>query len=211
MRIRDKAICVASILGAILMIVWLSGCKDTEAPEVVTVEDVTEATVLEAPAPEIYAEPEVRYTNSGLKISHAGFVYTDEIPMSNGYQMVMQQACRMYGVDYALALAVAEVESDFDPEAWSGWAFGIMQVSPVNYDWIMEETGLDASDKVYNVAAGVYMLGDLLERYDTVTQALMCYNHGEAGARQLWAEGVWQTEYTQKVLEAAGRWEDVVT
>lgn len=149
-------------------------------------------------------------TKSGsLIVCENGNVYTDEIPMSYGYQAVMQDACRKYNVPYALALGMAEVESGFDFDAWSGWAWGIMQINPINYD-SLRERGIDPETKSGNITAGVYMIGALMDYYGDPHKALIAYNCGEAGARELWAEGYENSQYSRDVTAAAKRWQDII-
>lgn len=151
---------------------------------------------------------EIAEQDMGLKKTPSGNVYTDKVPMSDGYQCAMQDACRLYDVPYSLALGMAEIESHFDFEADSGLAWGIMQINPINYDWLLEE-GIDATTYTGNIEAGVYMIGQLLEKYD-VHKALMAYNCGEYGASRLWDEGYHSSQYSRDVVAAAERWEEVI-
>lgn len=57
--------------------------------------------------------------------------YSDEVPMTYDLQDIMRTACEQYGCPYALALAVAEVESGFDLDAvGAAGEVGIMQLNP---------------------------------------------------------------------------------
>lgn len=139
----------------------------------------------------------------------SGNVYMDAVPISNGYQCVMQDACKRYGVDYALVLGMAEVESHFDFDANSGYAQGLMQIAPVNYDRL-RSIGIDPETKSGNIQAGVYMISDLLNRYGDEHKALMAYNCGETYAAELWDDGYTSTKYSRDVMAAAERWADVI-
>ena len=161
---------------------------------------------VEMELPESYIEPEE--PEPGPEKTISGNIYTDDVPMSYGYQCAMQDACRMYDVPYSLALGMAEVESHFDFEADSGCAWGIMQINPINYDWLLDE-GIDATTYSGNIRAGVYMIGQLLQKYDT-HKALMAYNCGEYGASQLWDEGYHSSQYSRDVVAAADRWKEVI-
>lgn len=156
--------------------------------------------------PELSPEP----AESFLKVTPSGNVYSDEVPMSYGYQCAMQDACRRYGVNYTIALGIAEVESRFDFEADSGLAWGIMQIAPVNYEWLLEN-GIDATTYSGNIEAGVFMFRQLKDKYGDTHLALMAYNCGEAGAAELWEQGYTQSGYSRDVMDAAGRWAFVVT
>lgn len=84
--------------------------------------------------------------------------YISEIPLSEELQTVMQNACLEYDVPYALALAVCEAESSFQPDADSGTCWGLMQINPVNFNWLRNE-GIEPTTYAGNITAGVYMLG----------------------------------------------------
>ena len=169
------------------------------APPKVTERDYpVEPVSISAPAPERAVQT----------VIGKSYIYSDEIPMSYGQQLAMQMACEDYGVPYALALGIAETESGFDFDAWSGWAYGLMQISPVNYGWLRAE-GIEPEDRIGNIKAGCRIIGELLERYDA-HKALMAYNMGEYGAAELWAQGVTESEYSRKVVEAMAKWEEVL-
>lgn len=131
-------------------------------------------------------------------------VYVDEIPLSNGWQCFIQDTCRRFGVPYELMLGVLEIESGFDFEADSGWAYGICQIGYINEDWLAEE-GIDIYSNMGNIEAGCMILSDYLSRY-TEDQALMAYNQGEYGASEDWDSGIYQSEYSRAVQEAAEKW-----
>ena len=95
-------------------------------------------------------------------------------------RIVIQEAMRSRLVSPALALAVAEVESDFraDVESKAG-ARGVMQLMPRT---ARGEFGVRASDlwePRLNVQLGIAFLDDLLDRYDgRLDIALSHYNGG---------------------------------
>ncbi len=67
-------------------------------------------------------------------------IVTDGNLLDYDLQMTMQACCEKYGVPYALALAVADVESRFDPTATSGTNdYGLMQINQVNHGWLLEK------------------------------------------------------------------------
>ena len=140
---------------------------------------------------------------------------SDAVPLSYDLQDVMRTACEEYGCPYSLALAVAEVESNFDMEAVGAVGeVGVMQLNPgpENTYWInlQAETNQDPTTPAGNIACGVYLLGTHLINYEDTEKALMAYNMGPAGALQAWEDGITSTEYTEKVMEAANRWEAVL-
>lgn len=141
--------------------------------------------------------------------------FSDAIPLPYDLQDIMRTACEEYGCPYPLALAVAEVESNFDAAAVGAVGeVGIMQLNPgpQNTYWVNleAETGKDPTDTAGNIVCGVYLLGTHLANYEDAEKALMAYNMGPGGATQAWEAGTTSTGYTAKVMEAADRWAAVV-
>ena len=135
-------------------------------------------------------------------------VYSDEIPLSQGWQAYTQDTCRRYGVDYSLMLGLMETESSFRFDADSGWAVGICQIGYINEEWLAEE-GIDIYSKMGNIEAGCMILSDFLSRH-SVSEALVCYNCGEYGAQELFDDGITETEYSRTVQAAAERWAEKI-
>lgn len=141
--------------------------------------------------------------------------FSDAIPLPYDLQDIMRTACEGYGCPYPLALAVAEVESNFDAAAvGTAGEVGLMQLNPgpQNTYWanLEAETGKDPTDTAGNIVCGVYLLGTHLANYEDTEKALMAYNMGPGGATQAWKAGTTSTDYTAKVMEAADRWAAVV-
>jgi len=133
----------------------------------------------------------------------------ENVPLPFELQVTMQQACEKYGVPYALALAVAESESSFDLEADSGTCWGVMQIHPINYPRL-RENGIEPTEYEGNITAGVFLLGELLEKYADTHKALMAYNCGETGAKRLWKEGYMTTKYSVKVVTLSEKWQEII-
>ena len=135
-------------------------------------------------------------------------IYSEEVPLSNGWQCWTQDLCRRYGIDYALMLGLMETESSFRLGADSGWAFGVCQIGYINADWLADE-GVDIFTTSGNIEAACIILSDYLSRY-TTDQALMAYNQGEYGASEDWDSGIYQSDYSRAVQEAAEKWRSVL-
>jgi len=97
-------------------------------------------------------------------------------------QLVIRIEAARQGVDPALALAVASVESDFDPTAVSHvGAVGVMQLMPRTAHWLAGILGrpVDRSDPADNIAGGVAFLRFLLTATSgDVTTAVGGYYQG---------------------------------
>lgn len=102
---------------------------------------------------------------------------------------MITSAAQQYGVPASLALAVAQVESNFNPNATnvnpatsthaSTTDYGVMQINSAN----LATYGLtsDPYDVQANIDAGVQMLAGLYSQYDgDTTQVLWAYNAGPA-------------------------------
>ena len=128
-----------------------------------------------------------------------------DIPLSHELQDIADKACEKYQVPQDVLYAVMEVESGYQTDARNGECYGLMQIHTVNLPYLNEKIGTtDLSDPEQNIEAGAYLLGGYLTKY-SLTDSLMAYNLGEGGAKRLWAQGVHETGYTEKVLKATER------
>ena len=111
--------------------------------------------------------------------------------------------CQKYGVPFDLVIAMMKVESNFNEKAVSSTNdYGVMQINQVNHANLRKQLGVtDFLDFEQNVESGCYLLSDLIKRYGDTSAALMCYNNGEGGAKKLWAQGIYTTEYTRTVTK----------
>ena len=137
------------------------------------------------------------------------YILTEDVPLPFELQRAMQDACDKYGVPYALALAVAECESSFILEADNGTCWGVMQIHPINYPRL-RENGIEPTEYEGNIVAGVFMLGELLEKYSDTHKALMAYNCGETGAKRLWNQGYLTSTYSRKVVTQYEKWQQII-
>ena len=146
---------------------------------------------------ELPAEPEKVYT------------YYD-VPMEDALQEYTQDVCEEYGFDqYDIILAMIDRESDFRDWVVSGTNdYGLMQINICNHEWLAEDLGLTGMlDARQNIWAGVYIISTLYEKYDDIGLALMAYNCGERGAKNLWEQGIYSTAYSREIIAAASQLE----
>lgn len=188
-----------------IVFLWLSACHK-DKPEAETEPTVTtSATVLSTPALVLTPTPTVEPVSRTRDD-----IVSDGRLLSYEFQEVMQDLCEEYGVPYALALAIAEVETHFDPDAVSGTGdYGLMQINTCNHEWLAEK-GIDVMTHEGNIEAGIYIISQHLEKYGEPELALMAYNCGPTGAKRLWDAGTYQTEYTRKVMTAFEHWTSVL-
>ena len=169
-----------------------------ESETIGAVVDTAPAVTETIPATEAVTEPtETRYLNVA-----PGDGYLD-VPMTRDVQDAVRAISDEYGVPFELTMAVCYVESGFDPYAVSSHGdSGLMQIAPVNHGWLAADLGItDLFDSVQNVRAGVHILADKIAGSGgDFTIALMKYNRGDAVALEQMANGIFSTDYTEKVL-----------
>ena len=119
---------------------------------------------------------------------------------------IITEVSEEYEIAPSLMIAIAQVESGCDPYAVSKTGdHGLMQINEINHDWLSEELGItDWYDARQNTEAACYMINWLRDNYDEcedVSCCLMAYNMGVGNARKLWNRGIYESEYSKKVLE----------
>lgn len=85
------------------------------------------------------------------------------------------------GLDPFLVMAVIKQESNFVPEAHSGYAGGLMQLTEETASWNAKEMGIsvyDYMDPETNIRLGCHYLRYLINHYGNVDTALAAYNGG---------------------------------
>lgn len=93
-------------------------------------------------------------------------------------------------------IAMIDVESGFDSQAVSNTDdHGLMQINSINH-----KGNMDYLNPYDNVEHGIKALHRLAKKYNEADLVAMCWNCGETGARKLWEQGIYSTEYSRKVL-----------
>jgi len=146
----------------------------------------------------------------GTPASHVrGFVpdeVADEVAATTGTRAELEalaaDVARRHGLDPALVLAVASVESGFRPKAVSPkGAQGLMQLMPAT----ATSLGVtDAFDPETNLEGGSRYLAELIALYDgDLTKALAAYNAGPGAVKRHGGVPPYQETraYVKKVLE----------
>lgn len=124
-------------------------------------------------------------------------------PLDDATQQMILDKSEEYGVDFTLTMGLIHTESRFQPDVVSSTGdYGLMQINKINHEWLSKELGItDFLDPEQNVEAGLYILSTLSEKYDDPTKVLMAYNMGETGAGKLWNQGIYTSDYAEKVLQ----------
>lgn len=126
-----------------------------------------------------------------------------EIEMDEELQEFIYCLSYDYNIDYAFVMGLIETESTFNPNIISSTHdYGLMQINTVNHEWLKEKLGVtDFLDPYQNTRSGIYILRNLFEKYEDTEKVLMAYNMGETGAKRLWDKGIYETDYTNKVIK----------
>lgn len=176
----------------------------------------------------VMAEPETELEEEAETVKTAGAVqllpllelgeseqpvfYCEEIPPTIEEQMELFNAADAFDIWYPLAVAMVDVETSFQNVAGDGGAsIGYLQVNGTLHTALMEQVGAtDLWVPRDNFRTGLAYLAQQLERTDTVHKALMAYNMGPSGAAAVWERGIYESEYSQKVMERAEYWAAVM-
>lgn len=122
-----------------------------------------------------------------------------DISLSPELQLYTYQMCVKYDIvdSYTLILAQMWLESNFVVDVVSATDdYGLMQINKINHAYLQEELGItDFLDPQQNIEAGVYMMSKLLHKYNDNNVALLSYNMGEAGAKQMISNGIYTNKY----------------
>lgn len=117
--------------------------------------------------------------------------------------------CKQNDVDFAVILAMVEVESSYKWDAvGTGGDVGYMQIVQKWHEDRMESLGAqDLLNPFQNVRIGIDFMAELLEKYGgNYEKALTAYQYGAAGAQEnIFSAGQDCSPYAQKVLGIADR------
>lgn len=143
---------------------------------------------------EIVVTPTVFVQEAAVESTVSQVSY-ESIPLSADLQAVLFEACTENNVRPALALAVIETESQFDPYAVNRWSgcYGLCQLHPACFP-----SGLSPAD---NIRYGIAYLGRQIRVYGSEAAGLTAYTVGhDDGSRS----------YANVVLSRAPAWEAVI-
>ncbi len=181
--------------------------KDLITPQPTKVREISISEVAYIENSETEMKAEVKYYSDYM----IDFKAID-IPLNKDEQEFLYLISKDYGISYPFILALIDTESGFNKEAISTTEdYGLMQINRVNHNWLKEtlqvKNLLDAND---NIRCGALILQNLFSKYSTEEEVLMAYNMGQSGAKKLWDKGVYNTNYSDKVLETKKKYEDML-
>lgn len=136
-----------------------------------------------------------------------GDFYFYQVPfgeLPDDIQIYTHEICGRYDLPTEIVFAMMQHESRFNSEAIGddGQSFGYMQVMEKWHKDRMERLGVTyLKNPEENILVAVDYLSELYQKYGDMTSALMAYNCGPTTAQKLWGKEIWQTGYTQKVLQ----------
>lgn len=126
-----------------------------------------------------------------------------DIPLEPALQRHIYNVCKEYDIvdHYELVLKLIKQESNYVPDVISNGNYGLMQINHIHLDWIASALGYsDMLDPYQNVVAGICILSGCLKDYEDPHMALMVYNKGRAGAKNLWNNNIYTTNYTISII-----------
>lgn len=187
---------IFSLVGILIGSLISHGSDKATEPEA---ETETETEIL------IYGQYDGRIFNGEMSMDWGGdlnFVPLD-VPMNEDLQEFIFYLSAGYNIDFTLVMAMIQQESGFQADVISGSNdYGLMQINKINHPYITETLGItDFLEPYNNVRSGMFILRKLFEKYETPEKALMAYNMGETGASRLWEQGIFETNYSKKVLQ----------
>ena len=131
-----------------------------------------------------------------------GVVHSARCPIPRRFRAAFVGAAHETGQQLAMLVAVAEVESRFEPTARSAAdARGLLQVLPATG----ASLDLDVDDPESNVLAGALYLKQLLDRYQSTDAAFAAYNAGPTAVDHAGGEAP-SVETLTYVANVQARW-----
>ena len=136
-----------------------------------------------------------------------------DCPLDYELQDYIRTVCKKECVPMSLVMAMIEVESGFKENVISTTNdYGLMQINAVNHEWLSEKYEItDFLDPYQNVLCGIKIISEHLSKTGgDIPTALMRYNLGASGAKRLWDDGVYETQYTRKIMTAYERYRNEI-
>lgn len=162
------------------------------------------------PSPTITPTPEpVNYWGCDHKCDDDGRYY--DIDLDSRYQVYIHEMCEKIGVPFELAIATCWKESRYNPNSYNSnnrngtVDAGLFQINSCNWEWFKEIFGelWDPYEPYDSIDAGLYYIQYCMEYSmqfsDDPKVFMMVYNMGPTGARKLWKQGIWSSQYSRDI------------
>lgn len=153
----------------------------------------------------IYGQPDGKIFNWDMSAEwESPLEFTPlNVPMNEDLQEFIFYLSVGYNIDFTLVMAMIQQESSFQADVIStSNDYGLMQINEMNHPYLTEQLGItDFTEPHNNIRSGMFILRKLFEKYETPEKVLMAYNMGEYGASILWDQGIFESNYSRKVLE----------
>lgn len=111
-----------------------------------------------------------------------GYETSQRVKYPVAYSDLIVKYANENDLDPYLVMAVIKVESNFVPEAHSGFAGGLMQLTEETAEWNAADMGIDYEydymDPETNIMLGCHYLRHLIDEYGNNDTALAAYNGG---------------------------------
>lgn len=139
-----------------------------------------------------------------------GFIYIPEIPLDEEQQHLLWTECIERGIDYGLALAVIQHESEFNPKATNhnnngSTDKGLFQTNSCWWKELRKEGMISESDDLYDpstcIRCGMWELSKYVAKYGNTERAYAAYNTGR---------DVKSNKNSRKVMQYWEAWELVL-
>lgn len=164
------------------------------------------AVQVETESPEVVEEAQ---SNNEVLMDWGGDFIPLDVPMDEDMQEFVYLMSNAYDVDFSFVMALIEHESAFTANVISETSdHGLMQVNSINHTWLTENLGItDFLDPYQNVKSGIFILSKLFDKYEEPAKVLMAYNMGEKGAKRAWENGIFETNYSNSIIEQAAEYQ----
>lgn len=199
-RKEALALCAFGFTGIVLLVLCIGQIVNPprgEAFQFETVQTSTPAsTSTPAPTPAPTPTPTPKPTQTPKQKPRS-----IESKLTDDLMKVVEEEAEEHGLDALLILAVIEIESGYNPAAISQdyKDIGLMQIRTIHEEALIAD-GLNIHNPSDNIRAGAQILSASIAGR-SLSDGLMAYNAGNAGARRLWNKGVHSTQYSRKVIK----------
>lgn len=123
----------------------------------------------------------------------------------SAHAFCFQEAGERYGVAPQVLWGIAQIESNFNPNAVNrnkngSYDYGVMQINSSWRKTLGEQLWKSLSDPCTNVMTGAYILRQCMDKYGNSWKAIGCYNSQTPVHRDRYANKVYQVLVQKNLL-----------